>query len=170
MSSFESKKWFVAQLKPNSHFLAKKNLEAQDFKTFLPLEEVTHRKSSRFMNSVKPFFPGYIFVYFDANKKRWTNINSTFGITRLITLKNDPHPISSEFILSLKKRCNKENILKFEQKLSSGEKVKLTKGPFTNLVGIVDKIDPQERITILFNVMGQSVKTNLYKDGYSLIK
>ena len=88
----------------------------------------------------------------------------------MITLKNDPHPISSEFILSLKKRCNKENILKFEQKLSSGEKVKLTKGPFTNLVGIVDKIDPQERITILFNVMGQSVKTNLYRDGYNLIK
>ena len=170
MSSFESKKWFVAQLKPNSHFIAKKNLEAQDFKTFLPLEEVTLRKTSKFIKSVKPFFPGYIFVCFDSSNKRWTNINSTLGITRLITLKNDPHPISTEFILSLKKRCNEENILKFEKELSLGEKVKLTKGPFANLVGIVDKIDPKERITILFDVMGQSVKTNLGNNGYRLIK
>ena len=165
--SFKKEKWFVAQFKPNSHLLAKKNLEAQNFKTFLPFEEVTNRKSSKFMSSLKPFFPGYIFVSFDSEKTRWTNINNTVGITRLITLNNDPHPIPLEFILSLKNRCNAKDILTFEPEISLGKKVKLTKGPFTNLVGIVDGIDPQERITILFDVMGQSVRTKLYRDGYS---
>ena len=40
-----SKEWFVIQFKPNSHHQAKKNLNRQGFKTFLPLHEIHFTKS-----------------------------------------------------------------------------------------------------------------------------
>lgn len=60
--------WFLAQLKPNSVKIAERNLKRQGFRTFLPVEEVTKRANSKFVTAVRPMFPGYIFVSFDATK------------------------------------------------------------------------------------------------------
>ncbi len=54
--------WYLIQFKPNSHRLAERNLLRQGFETFLPMQEVTRRKASRFVNDLRPLFPGYMFV------------------------------------------------------------------------------------------------------------
>ena len=38
------KKWFIAQIKPNSYRSATQNLERQGFETFLPKMEITQRQ------------------------------------------------------------------------------------------------------------------------------
>ena len=77
-----SKEWFILQFKPNSHHLAAKNLNRQGFETFLPLHETTSRKLSRFINTSKPLFPGYMFIKFDKLESEWHKINSTYGVSR----------------------------------------------------------------------------------------
>jgi transcriptional antiterminator RfaH len=37
-----------------------------------------------------PLFPGYLFVAFDIGKDGWRKVNSTYGITRIVTLGNAP--------------------------------------------------------------------------------
>jgi transcriptional antiterminator RfaH len=78
-----SKEWFVLQFKPNSHYQASKNLNQQGFETFLPLHDSTTRKSSRFISTKKPLFPGYMFITFDRTENDWHKINNTYGVSKL---------------------------------------------------------------------------------------
>ena len=151
--------WFTAQCKTNSYFLAKKNLENQGVKTFLPLIEVTQRKSSKFITALRPLFPGYIFVSFNLKNFRWTVINNTVGIVKVITADNMPQSIPSNFISYLKLRCDKNDKLVTSEELNLGKKAKILNGPFSQMIGTVENIDPQRRVTLLFELMGQKTKT-----------
>ena len=82
--------WFLAQFKPNSHRIAERNLIRQGFQTFRPLQEETRRARGTFTTRMLPLFPGYLFVAFDIGKDGWRKVNSTYGITRIVTLGNAP--------------------------------------------------------------------------------
>ena len=43
------KKWFIAQIKPNSYNTAIQNLERQGFETFLPKMNITLRQKNKFI-------------------------------------------------------------------------------------------------------------------------
>ena len=93
-----SKEWFILQFKSNSHHLAAKNLTRQGFETFLPLHDTTSRRSSRFMDASKPLFPGYMFIRFDRAESEWHKINSTYGVSRLITFNSILKSIPTTFV------------------------------------------------------------------------
>jgi transcriptional antiterminator RfaH len=99
-----SKEWFILQFKSNSHHLAAKNLNRQGFETFLPLHETTSRRLSRFINTSKPLFPGYMFIRFDKAESEWHKINSTYGVSRLITFNSHLKSIPTTFVDHLMKR------------------------------------------------------------------
>ena len=153
--------WFVAKVKPNAHFKAKKNIEKQGFETFLPLVESTRRASQKFANQLIPLFPGYIFVAFEADNFKWHSINNTFGVNKLIASENIPMRIPSAFVHCLKSRCNEDGKLLDIKSLQVGNKIKVLHGPFTEAVGEIERIDPQNRITILLDMLGQKTKTTL---------
>ena len=68
------KHWYLIQFKPNSHRLAERNLRQQGFETFLPMQKITHRKISRFVNDLKPLFPGYMFVSVKSDLDNTSNL------------------------------------------------------------------------------------------------
>ena len=67
----EMTQWHLIQFKPNSHRLAERNLQRQDFETFLPFHEVTRRKTHRFITDLIPLIPGYMFVGINMNSAPW---------------------------------------------------------------------------------------------------
>ena len=77
----ETKKWYVLKYKPKAHLRAMRNLNQQGFETFLPLHDTTSRKLSRFINTSKPLFPGYMFIRFDKAESEWHKINNTYGVS-----------------------------------------------------------------------------------------
>ena len=79
-----TKHWFLLQYKPNSHRLALRNLHRQGFETFLPMQDVTQRHSTKFVQQRRPLFPGYMFVSFALDTAPWRKINSTVGVARLV--------------------------------------------------------------------------------------
>ena len=161
MSETFSSKWFVAQYKPNACFIAKKNLEKQGVGTFLPLVESTKRKTSRFLSELKPLFPGYIFISFNQNYFRWRTINSTIGLSRLLVFNDTPQPVPEDFIRCLKLRCDFNHRLLHNHSLETGSRVEVMKGPFTKMIGSIEKIDPKKRVTLLFEILGRKTSTNL---------
>ena len=82
MCKKKSNLWYVVQLKSNSHKVVELNLNRQGFETFMPVQEVSKRRVSRFVSSVKPLFPGYMFVSFNPEEPLWTKIRSTIGVLR----------------------------------------------------------------------------------------
>ncbi len=153
--------WFVAQYKANSSIIAKRNLEKQGLKTFLPLIQTTVRSRTRFTSHFTPLFPGYIFIFFNRTLFRWEAINNTIGLTRLIASNNIPQKLPDDFIRTLKERCNLEGHLILGSSLKIGDKAEIMRGPFSNMVGSIEKIDPRDRVTILFDMLGRKTKTIL---------
>lgn len=150
--------WFLAQLKPNSAKIAERNLKRQGFRTFLPVEEVTKRARSKFVTAEQPMFPGYIFVAFDVTEGGWRSINSTNGITRLVSFGKDPTPVPIDIIEGLMVRCDDQGKLMSPRLLNPGDQVAMARGPFANLLAEVDKIEPDRRVWVLLDIMGSRTR------------
>jgi transcriptional antiterminator RfaH len=153
-----SKEWFILQFKSNSHRQATKNLNRQGFETFLPLHDTTSRRSSRFMNTSKPLFPGYMFIKFDRAKPEWHKINNTYGVSRLITCNSILKSIPTRFVDSLMERYDFSGKLLPIQKLKNGDQVTVLTGPFTNFIATVEKYEADQRIWILLDLMGRKTR------------
>lgn len=146
--------WFLAQLKPNSAKIADKNLKRQGFQTFLPLEEETRQRNGKFITTDRPLFPGYIFVAFDAAHGLWRKVNSTYGITRLISFGREPATVPLDLVSQIMQRCDAAGKLLPPKTFEPGDQVALTTGPFANFVAEVEKITPDRRVWVLMELMG----------------
>jgi transcriptional antiterminator RfaH len=160
-----SKEWFILQFKPNSHQQAKKNLTRQGFEVFLPLHDTTSRKLSRFINTSKPLFPGYMFIRFDRAESEWHKINSTYGVSRLITFNSILKSIPTIFVNNLMKQYDLSGKLTPIQKLKKGDHVTVLKGPFANFIATVEKYEADQRIWILMDLMGRKTKIQSPSDN-----
>ena len=153
-----SKEWFILQFKSNSHHLAAKNLNRQGFETFLPLHDTTSRKLSRFINTSKPLFPGYMFIKFDREESDWHKINNTYGVSRLITFNSTLKSIPTGFIDNLMMRYDLKGKLLPIKKLKKGDQVKVLTGPFADFIATVEEYETDHRIWILMDLMGRKTK------------
>lgn len=147
-------RWFLAQFKPNSHRIAERNLTRQGFETFLPLQDDTRRLRGRFTTRMRPLFPGYLFVALDVARGGWRAVNSTYGITRLVSLGRAPSPVPSTLVDALMQRCDDAGRLLPPNALKPGDQVTVTKGPFTDFVATIDTIAPDQRVWVLMEFMG----------------
>jgi transcriptional antiterminator RfaH len=150
--------WFLAQLKPNSVNIAERNLRRQGFELFLPLEEVTKRVNSKFVQKTRPLFPGYIFVSLEAAQGAWRTINSTYGITKLVSFGKSPAPVPSEIVTALQTRCDASGKLVSPPALQPGDTIEVVAGPFADLIADIERIDADRRIWILLDIMGAKTK------------
>ena len=166
---YMSKEWFILQFKSNSHHQAAKNLTQQDFETFLPLHETTSRKSSRFINTTQPLFPGYMFVRFDRAESNWHKINNTYGVSRLVTFNSILKSIPTAFIESLIKRYDLSGKLLPIKKLKKGDQIKVLNGPFANFVATVEQYETDKRVWILMDLMGRKTKLQTSPEDVQLL-
>ena len=163
-----SKEWFILQFKPNAHHQAAKNLIRQGFEIFLPLHDTTSRKLSRFIDTSKPLFPGYMFIKFDKAESKWHRINNTYGVSRLITFNSILKSIPTTFVESLMMRYDLSGKLQPVKKLKKGDHVTILKGPFANFIATVEKYEADQRIWILMDLMGRKTKIQTPSDNLTL--
>ena len=156
--------WFLAQLKPNCGNIANRNLTRQGFQTFLPLEDTTRRVKDKFVQTPRPLFPGYIFVGFNAGGGHWRTVNSTYGVTRLVSFGQEPEPVPLDIVSQLISRCDASGKLLPPKLLKPGDRVSLTSGPLANFVADVERIAPDRRVWVLMDIMGGQTRVAVAAD------
>jgi transcriptional antiterminator RfaH len=157
--------WFLAQMKPNCVSIAERNLTRQGFRTFLPTEEVTRERQGKFVTAHRPLFPGYIFLSFDIKEGHWRKVNSTFGISRLVSFDREPAVVPLDLVSQLMLRCDATGRLLPPRLLKPGDQVMLTTGPFASFVGEVEKIAPDRRVWVLLEIMGGQTRVAVNARG-----
>ena len=162
------KHWYLVQFKPNAHRLAERNLRRQGFQTFLPMQETFRRKASRFVSVLRPLFPGYMFVKVAVETAPWCKINSTIGVSRMVSLDSKPKPLPLQLISKLMLRCDLSGKVLPPKKLNAGDSIEVLKWPFTNFVATVEEIDARERVWVLMEFMGQSTRMHIAPDQVRL--
>ncbi len=153
----ESKAWFLAQLKPNSHAIAQRNLGRQGFVTFHPMMDETQRRNGRFLSVRRPVFPGYMFVELDTPSVGWLSVNSTYGVTRLVSFGADPAEVDPGIMAALTDRFVGDGTAP-EIDFKKGDILRAGEGPFVDFVVEVESLAPDQRVWVLLDLMGRRTR------------
>tara|TARA_B110000971_G_scaffold20294_1_gene18532 strand:- start:192 stop:461 length:270 start_codon:yes stop_codon:yes gene_type:complete len=89
-----------------------------------------------------------MFIKFDRAESEWHKINSTYGVSRLITFNSILKSIPTIFVDDLMSRYDVSGKLLPIQKLKKGDQVTVLKGPFANFISTVEKYEADQRIWI----------------------
>ena len=134
------------------------------------MQKITRRKASRFVSDLKPLFPGYMFVSVNAGLAPWRTINSTIGVSKLVSFEVKPKSFSLQLISDLMLRCDASGTLLPPKSLNEGDSVEMLTGPFANLIATVDTIDPEQRIWVLMDFMEQKTRMQTTADQLQIAK
>ncbi len=157
-STVTGPRWYAVQVLSNQEQKAKRYLdkfieieEMGDyvFEVLMPTEQVTEVKNGKKNTRTRKFYPGYIFVYMrlydDDGKliqKPWYFVREAQGVINFVGGER-PSPLKEseiERIISQVKDAEGKEKPKIEYEV--GEVVKINDGPFLNLTGSIDEIDP----------------------------
>ena len=108
-------------------------------------------------------FPRYMFVSLDPKVDQWRAIRSTVGVSHLICQGNNPIPVPFGVVEDIKAREDENGLISLNVGVNfkPGDSVEVTHGPMADHLGIFDSTDDQERVFILLNIMGRTVKARL---------
>ena len=155
-------RWYVAQVKPNGFARAEANLDRQGFETFMPLRRKTVRHARQMRDVLRPVFPGYLFIKFGSERADWRKINSTFGVSKLISFEaGKPAPVPDALMAGLRARCDDHQILQPLDDLRTGERVRMLSGAFADFVGEVEEMVSNDCVRLLFELMGQTTRVDV---------
>ena len=155
-------RWYVAQVKPNGFTRAEVNLDRQGFETFMPLRPKTVRHARQMRDVLRPVFPGYLFIKFGSERADWRKINSTFGVSKLISFEaGRPAPVPDALMAGLRARCDDNHVLQSLDDLRTGERVRMLSGAFADFVGEVEKMVADDCVRLLFELMGQKTRVDV---------
>ena len=153
--------WYLAQFKPNAHQLANVNLQRQGFATFLPMENVTVKSGGRFVDKKRPLFPGYLFVAFDSARGGWRAINSTHGISRVVSFGGRPEAVPQALITGIMERCDGEGNILPPNHLKAGDHVQIVEGPMAEFLATIETLGPEQRVWVLLDILGKQTRVSL---------
>ena len=104
---------------------------------------------------------------------RWTKVNNTYGVLKILAFNNKPSEISSDLILALKDRYETKTNTIRKENLKKGDAIKINLGPFSELIAKVENVEKNNRIWVLLESMGgvRRLKLqNVEKTGYRKVK
>ncbi|WP_223669285.1 transcription/translation regulatory transformer protein RfaH [Kangiella shandongensis] len=153
-----SKAWYLVHCKPRQEARAQENLENQSINGFLPVISIEKVVRGKRQSVTEPLFPGYLFVELATDGTHWSKIRSTRGIRDFVRFGGIPGKVSADLVHELQ-AVDKEFVTNVdEQTPKTGDKVRITAGPFRDLEGVFQIPDGEKRSIVLLNLMGKLTK------------
>jgi transcription antitermination factor NusG len=157
----QHERWYVARTRAQREPEAARQLTNQGFRAFLP-RHLKNRRHARKVETISaPLFPRYIFTILDLTRDRWRSVNGTLGVERLLVSAGEPQPVPRGLVERLILAANPQGNIQFDFHLKEGQAIKVTAGPFANLVGQMERMDDTGRVRVLLEIMGGTVRVAL---------
>jgi transcriptional antiterminator NusG len=150
-------------------FKAAEELDDAIFEVLLPTEVVSEVKNGKKSSKVRKLYPGYVFIQmklFDEEKKLinkpWYFVKEVAGVIGFV---GGEHPaalrqVEIDEIRARIEAANGKEVPKVQYAV--GEEVKINDGPFANLNGRIDEIDPDRgKLKISVSIFGRFTPVEL---------
>lgn len=147
--------WYAVQTKPRreDQVLAWLSQRAS-VPVFLPKLESLRRRRGRKVRLIEPLFPSYLFVRISLEAEDWYKVKWTPGVRRIVGTGEVPVPVPDQAIDILKARCQHDDVIAWEPTLSPGMAVRIREGPFSGLVGVLERpASRAQRVRVLLNLL-----------------
>jgi transcriptional antiterminator NusG len=127
----------------------------------VPTEDEIEVREGKRQTVERRVFPGYILVRMKMSEETWQVVRNTPGVTRFVGMGNRPQPLSQQEVDQIMQRMQAE-APKIKVNFRTGQKVRITDGPFADFMGIVDKIDTERaKVTVLVSFFGRETPVEL---------
>lgn len=157
----EAARWVAVNTHAHREDLALDNLARQGFNVYCPMIRRRVRHARRTSDVLRPLFPGYLFTQIDVSLQRWRPIESTYGVRALVRCGDRLSFLENGLIESLKMREVNGAIARPEEPYRLGQQVRMRGGPFDGLVATIIAMDEKDRLTVLMDLLNQSVKVKV---------
>ncbi|WP_192361921.1 transcription termination/antitermination NusG family protein [Mesorhizobium mediterraneum] len=154
-------RWYAASVFPGKEDVAERHLRMQGFHPFTPRCEKTTRHARRIETRPAAYFPGYMFIALDVALQRWRSVNGTFGVRSLIMQGERPLPVPSGLVERFIALTGRDGLLDFSGGLAAGASVRILSGPFAEMIGRLDRLDPAGRARVLVAIMNGEVPVDM---------
>jgi transcriptional antiterminator RfaH len=159
-------RWYVVQTQPHAEAKAAAHLARQGFATYLPHYLKRRRHARRIETVAAPLFPRYMFVAVDMAVQRWRAIQSTIGVSHLVSHGGSPAAIAASIIDALKAREDEQGFVRIERRpqFAPGDRIRILDGVFATCLGLFEGVADRERVAILLDLLGRKVRVTLDAD------
>ena len=166
----DAPQWYVVHCYSGYENKVKHNLEqrvesmgmqTEILQVVVPTEEEMEVRDGKRRTVEKRVFPGYILVKMKLNERVLNIVRATPGVTRFVGMGNKPTALTQQEVNQIMRRMEAE-APKLRVSFRTGQKVRITDGPFADFMGLVDKIDTERaKVTVLVSFFGRETPVEL---------
>ena len=164
------RRWYVIHTYSGYENKVKTNLEhriqSMDmgdkiFQVLVPTEEEIEIKNGKRHPVERKIFPGYVLVEMVMSDDSWYVVRNTPGVTSFVGSGNKPTELTDAEVRAILRQI-KLDAPKYKVAFTKGEAVRVTDGPFTDLHGVVDEVNPERnKVKVLVSIFGRETPVEL---------
>jgi transcriptional antiterminator NusG len=168
--SENGKDWYAIHTYSGYEERVKKNLEqrikfmdSEDevAQVIIPTEDEVEIRGGQRRTISKKILPGYILVEMVMTDQSWNIVRNTPGVTGFVGSGGRPVALSEDEVEQILKQMRAETP-KVKVGFRQGQSVRVTDGPFTDFVGIVDEIGTEKgKVKVLLSLFGRETPVEL---------
>ena len=165
-----NRRWYVIHTYSGYENKVKTNLEhrihSMDmgdkiFQVLVPTEEEIEIKNGKRHPVERKVYPGYVLVEMNMSDDSWYVVRNTPGVTSFVGMGTVPTPLSDGEVKAILRQI-KLDAPKYKVAFTKGEAVRVTDGPFTDLHGVVDEVNPERnKVKVLVSIFGRETPVEL---------
>ena len=168
------KEWYVVNTVTGYEYKVKEKLEMMMvnseevaksiFRVIVPEQTVVEYKDGVKKEKIKKMFPGYVLVEMIMSDEVWFIVRNTQGVTGFIGSSGKgakPIPLLPEEVDRILTSMGMSRI-DLSNDLAEGKKVKITDGPFKNMIGKISSYDlEKKKVELLLDLFGQETSVEV---------
>jgi len=168
--SENEKHWFVIHTYSGHEERVKKNLEQRmklmdagdDIsQVVVPTEDEVEVRSGQRRTVARKILPGYVLIQMTMSDQTWNIVRNTPGVTGFVGSGSRPVPLQEEEVDQILTQMAAE-APRVRVGFKQGQSIRVTDGPFTDFVGIVDEISTGKgKVKVLLSLFGRETPVEL---------
>ncbi|MEK7354536.1 MAG: transcription termination/antitermination protein NusG [Chloroflexota bacterium] len=163
-------RWFVIHTYSGHEERVKKNLEQrlklidsgdEISQIVVPAEEEVEVRGGQKRTVARKILPGYVLIQMKMSDDNLNMVLNTPGVTGFVGSGTKPVPLREEEINQIFKQMSSDTP-KIKVGFKQGQSVRVTDGPFTDFVGVVDEISADKgKVKVLLSLFGRETPVEL---------
>jgi transcriptional antiterminator RfaH len=159
MSDIKLKQWYVVYSKPHAEEYAQLHFRLKGLECFFP--RLLLPKAAQKHKRIVPLFPNYLFVRIRFLEE-FQYVLWSHGVKRFVSFNGVPAALDEEVVTFIMRQANSEGIIGARSNLKAGEKVRVSRGPFQGVVGIIQEPpNVRGRVKILLELLSREVRAEV---------
>lgn len=162
--------WFVLHTYSGHEDRVKKNLEQriklidsgeEISQVVVPAEEEVEVRGGQKKTVAKKILPGYVLVQMKVSDQSLNIVLNTPGVTGFVGSGNKPVALREEEVSKIMKQMASDKP-RVKVGFKQGQSVRVTEGPFTDFVGVVDEISADKgKVKVFLSLFGRDTPVEL---------